>query len=489
MCRAVVWVLALCAGCDHVFPIDPPPTLVRGTIRQDYATNNAMFEPVVQSRNFEVGEIAFAVTLADGSISDVDYQADGSFTFERATPEQSYRLTYSFGGRTQVLEHASAGLDLVSRVAGRPDRIPIERSWLVFPFRMNPDAAITALVATTGQWSHTGTGVFGPSVTFDWRTAAPVGNVPLGMLDEGRHDVAHAIETEFATLTPQITYQRIRAFSSTPVTLRAQQSSELSPLVDVAPDACMRATIPHRTVHERLVAAQPSRSYTDAAGTRAFWNVLAVPSAARLATAGEIWIAYSDMATVDTELAAPFHDAFTNHDLLANASSQAVFEVALPGTTAARISNISVRSDVLDPGTATCDGATVTLPSTVGLVTTATLGGTALGADGMSVALDLTRDIEVSWDVTTGPVHITTVAVHELSASSGITAVRALFSIDSTTRSVWLDRAWLEPGRAYAIAFTTHADFPGAASGDFETMTLPLETATTWSSWFYVQAL
>ena len=99
------------------------------------------------------------------------------------------------------------------------------------------------------------------------------------------------------------------------------------------------------------------------------------------------------------------------------------------------------------------------------------LGGTALDADGLNIAVP-DGGIELTWQLdepgTPATVHV--VSVFRVEGTSRV-PVRAIWSGEPR---VWIDPALLEDQRTYGFTVQSMTWLPGAASGDFATF------ATTW---------
>lgn len=493
MARLAVLAVAL-AGCDAVFGLtelhsgDANGPRVTGHYHQLYVTNDATFAPVVTDRTLLPGTVGIAVTLDDGTQPTVDYASDGTFSFPLAHAGQPYRLVTSVGGLGSEYQTAAPALRLVNLLAGRPDRMPVFASTVQFPF---PDAMSTSMPAytmSTGLYTQSNTGQYGP-VSFDWRLSTLASGALLGLLDAAHYDELFAVELENDTFASGLTWQTIKGLARASVTQVPGGTVSLPQPQPVSKNACLRMSSPGTAIRDRLVAAAP-RAYSGYAGN---WYAYMAPAADRMGTAGALWTVQCGFSgPQDLDVTAPFHDPFTGMTLLVESAVVANYSVMVPGTTMpatyATYTSMWDRAERGDP--ASCAPAVTVLDSKVALPTLPTLDGTPLGTDGQTVALDLTRDVPITWSTQTpGPVDFYGVTVHDLTNLSGKTypVQRTSFVVAGQT-AAFIDRAVFEPGHWYIIAISVSLGRPNAAQGDWETLTLPLENAAVYSRYFQVQA-
>jgi hypothetical protein len=488
-------VAVVLAGCDAVFGLtevhpgdanDGPR--VTGHYHQLYVTNDQSFAPVVTDRTLLPGTVGIAVTLDDGTQSIVDYASDGTFSFALAHAGQPYRLVTSISGLGSEYQTAAPVLRLVNLLAGRPDRMPIFPSTVQFAFPDAMTATSPAYVMSTGLYTQSNTGQYGP-VSFDWRLSQPTSGALLGLLDAAHYDELFAVELESDTVVAGLPWTTIKGVSRASVTQVPSGVVALPQPLPVSKNACLRMTSPGTAIRDRLVGAAP-RAYTSYSGN---WYAYMAPAPDQMGTAGALWTVQCGFTgPLDLAVTAPFHDPFTGMTLLVQSTVVASYDVMVPGTTIPySYPTYTSMWDRAERGTPTsCSPAVTILDSKVALPSIATLDTTPLDNDGQTVALDLTRDVPITWSIATpGPVDFYGVSVHELTNLNGKTypVQRASLAVAGQT-SAFIDRAVFVPGHWYIIAITTSLGRPNAAQGDWETITLPLENAGVYSHYFQVQA-
>lgn len=95
MARWAVLAMAL-SGCDLALGLEHvEQAIVEGSIVHRYAVNDATFSPQVVDRVVSRDQLPLSVTLEDGRRPRVDYRDDGTFSFARDSPDQSYRLVFA----------------------------------------------------------------------------------------------------------------------------------------------------------------------------------------------------------------------------------------------------------------------------------------------------------------------------------------------------------------------------------------------------------
>ena len=160
------------AGCDVVFGLDhlepgqaarpdAAEPRVHGRLWERYVTNGSDLSPLVLERTYPATSVALRGDRDD----------------------QPYRLVITVDGLPNEYQLDAPELAIPQIVAGRPDAAPLGKSLLQFSYAPQVVDLKAAQVASTGVYSLTNTGAYGPVVTMDWRTAAPTANARLGMLD------------------------------------------------------------------------------------------------------------------------------------------------------------------------------------------------------------------------------------------------------------------------------------------------------------------
>lgn len=497
MARLAVLAVVL-AGCDAVFgltdvhvPPDgatPLPRVV-GHYHQLYVMNNADGSPLVVDRVYLPGTVSFAAILDDGTRPTVDYAADGTFSFPIAHEGQWYRFEVSADGTRNEVQSATPQLNLQGLLAGRPDRLPPYPATVQFDYPLSSGFNQPAYIMSTGLFTQTYTGQFGPTVSFDWRLSSLSSGALLGMLEAEQHDALYAVEVETDNSVSGLPFTTIKGLSRSEVTLVPNATITIPPPQDVAKNACMRFAESGTAIGDRIVAAAP-RTYATPTGN---WYTYLAPDPDRMVTVGAQWVTAAGWAgTKDIDLTASFHDPFVGRALLVESTIAENFAVQLPNTstpvTYANYTALWDRAARGDPSS--CGPATTTLTSKVGLASLPTLDGTLLDTDGQTIALDLSRDVPVTWSLAAdGPVDYYGIAVHELTAVNGVTFPISRFAVAvSGKQAALIDRSIFVPGHTYLVVVAASLGRPNAALGDWETASFPLESAGIYSRYFQVQA-
>jgi hypothetical protein len=117
----------------------------------------------------------------------------------------------------------------------------------------------------------------------------------------------------------------------------------------------------------------------------------------------------------------------------------------------------------------------VTMPA--GLPITVRANLTTLTTDGMSVMLDLTKPVEISADIDrTSGISAYAVTLSEIQPNGSLEAVTT--AAFTGMPKINLPQELFSVGKTYVIRFTTYAGaFTAAATGDFQTFTLPYSSA------------
>ena len=494
MGRFALLALAL-AGCDQVFglsevttPPDAAPFNVSGRFHQMYLMNNSSFTPRVVERIYPVGTVAFDAILDDGTRAPVEYRADGSFSFPLAYEGQSYRLVYSVEGTRSEIQHSSLTLRIANLSAGRPDRLPVTSGTIGFTYPLSNGTNHPAHIATTGVYTYSNTGQYGPNVLFNWRLATIAPSGGTGMLDASKYDRAYAVHLVNDTTTiAGVTWTTVSAVSSAAITQSTGLSSTLPAPVAVGRNTCARFQALNVAEHARITAAVP-RAYS---ASYANWLLWMTPAPDITGLAGAHYVGVSSSPTVrDYDIAPRFHDTYAGTTLIVQAFASANFSIALPGAAPVALSNGTARYHKVAPGNpASCTSERAIMDARVGVVGAMTLGGTPLDTDGKQVVLDLTRDVPLTWSLgADGPVDISSVGVYELVVVNGTTTYVVRLALSVVGTSARIDPSYLVSGSKYIIVITSSLGRPYAAQGDVETLSLPWENSVTWSHYFEVKA-
>ncbi len=505
---------SLVAGCQSIFHIarghdpdgaalDEPDVLtnaVAGSYTELYATNNPDLTPTTGSYVFAPSDITLTVTLDDGSTPPVDYNADGTFTFELAQPGQSYRLVISNAAVT-VLEYQAADprIALVTRIAGRPDRVPVTKPTTInFSYSNPAPCTVTTpcypIVLSTGLYSFTGvpgesnTGVF----PYNWQNASSQGGA-LGLLDASRSDAVY-LEQYQQTMVGTGYYDTIVGTATAQITQTDGGTSSIgdgntrAPMTAVSLNKCGHVIAAFYDELHRLGTAVPESDYDNAADD---WQFAEVPDET-LGPVAASWVAvYSQPngAVADSDGQFQFGNPFAGTQLIAGMQVYAQRPIALPSTTTpGALTNQTFEWIDMPKLDSTCPANVVTLPSGgTAIASLATLAGVVLDSDSQTVMLDPNMDPVVTWTTAApGPLDYSIAWLFELLPANGTTTTVERYVIMTHDRTqVTFPRALFATGHAYVIRIDDHVGNPNAKSGDFSVMAYPFVTSNTWSHWFY----
>jgi hypothetical protein len=483
------------AGCDVAFGLSDlrptidaldAPTFVTGRVHAPYVANDATFRPMTGDRIYAPGTVSFGATLDDASQPTVAYRTDGTFSFPLTRAGQRYRLVVN--GNEYQAGTPQLALSLPS--AGHPDRAEPLMTFIKFDFPLAIAGQGAAWISSTGIYTFSYTGMFGPTVTFDWRLASPAANSVSGLLDASKHDRVYAIDmTGDATTVPGMTYTTIKSVSSASVTQSYNSTAALPPPQPAARNQCVRFAAANRQQYDRLVAAA-ARSYTRSLAT---WLVDAAPAPDTVALAGLHWVAVNNYTPItDIDIAPTFHNPYPGTTLLAESSVVGYFNLQLPGSIALEYGDVITRYARVEPGNPTaCMSPKVAVGGEVGIPGHFQLGGTPLDADGTIIVLDLGRPVELTWDLAgPGRADNFSVGVYELQIVGGATVAMPVkgVAVHGSNTAVF-DASLFVPGKKYVIVIGATVGRPNIATGDWSMTQLPFEYATVWSHYFEVKPL
>jgi hypothetical protein len=467
------WAVALVlCGCDQLLglpDIHPTggPITVTGRYVARVVSNNAQHVPTVTDQPFP--SIAASVRLDDGTTPPVAWNADGTFAFT-AHPNQAYALSLVGNGLTTDYQLATPTLDLAEPVYSRFDRVaPAPGTMVAWNLPQPTSNASVEYAASTGQWSlsEVGSGS-ASSFMLDWtqvRTIPPWGGLgSIGLLDASRGD--RLFLGVFEPATPSI--MTMTNYRSDDVTLISGATTSLAGATMPLPSpTCVSVNVLRVAELDRLVTA----GYGSAASFQGSWAIFAMPTP-DLGTGGSSLLAFStDGLTTDTMADVTIGNPFDGHALGMYLVVDSVRPVFAPGAMKgidfpnATFHTIRV--------TAPCPTSS-TILGMVALPRQPTLDSAALDTDGLSVDLDRTRPAVVGWTVDDRNYDAFRVDLYELSVdASGKTKPTVTAQIWTTQPQAAVDPALLEMGKTYVITVQAELGYPGAATGDFRTVTFP----------------
>ncbi|HEY1554146.1 MAG TPA: hypothetical protein VGF94_04890 [Kofleriaceae bacterium] len=493
--RASVAAAFLLLGCDQLLgltqvrakPDAPAANVVTGRVVQHLVSNNSSFQPVVTDDVIPRDQISLTATLDDGMPAQVAYEEDGTFSFGLESPGQAYELDDTVYGATGKLQVSLPQLVLSNRGAGRLDARANGRSFLTFDFPAGGTATSSAWVVSTGQYSQTDTGLFGPLVNFNWQAVQGAGVVPVGLLDASAHDYVYALEYTPNAVVSSTPYTMIAAASGQSITQQLDGSLMLAAPTTVPPNACIHFATLGDSEYARVNAALPGSfpAYQD-------WILYWMPAPDVVAGAGAIDIASGGYKNAnDLDLAPPVYVPMSGGQLVISSFVGEGVAVTAPGSSPLVVYSGNRRDAKITAGAAAgCTGdAVVGLAGTVGIPGIPALDGHVLDTPDQTIAITGSR-VDVTWPIAgAGPVHDANVLVYEvIAASGGVTTISPVgASIIVVGTSAHFDASLFQSQHRYLVLVATHLSEPNAVDGDFDTMAFPIESADTWSQQFVVQ--
>ncbi len=447
---------------------------------------------------FAPSDITLTVTLDDGSTPPVDYNADGTFTFRIAHSGQSYRLVIS-NAVLSLFEYQAADsrFTMVSRLAGRPDRVPVTKPTTInFSYSIPAPCTVAApcypLVMSTGIYSFTGVGLSNTGVfSYNWQNVNVAAGT-LGLLDASRNDAIY-LEQYQQTMVGTAYYDWIAGVATAQITQTDGGTSNIgdgntrTPMTAVNLDKCGHVIAAFYEELHRLGSAV-SEPYNNAGDD---WQIAEVPDPTLGPVAAD-WVAdYSQPngSVADSDGQFGFGNPFSGTQLIAGMQVYAQRPISLPGTTTpGELTNQTFEWIDMPKLDSSCPANVVTLPSGgIAIASLATLAGDLLDNDSQTVMLDPDTDPLVTWTTAApGALDYSVALLFELLPSSGTTVTVLRYQIMTHDRTqVTFPRALFATGHAYVIRIDDHVGFPNAKSGDFSVLTYPAISSTMWSHWFY----
>ncbi len=426
--------------------------IVTGTVTSRYATNDTMFEPQVVE---EPSTTVPTVILDDGSTPQVKTYSGGRFVFARRDDNQPYRITW---GGTEYQHHAPH-LTLVERSAGRPDRMPVSPMTQI-RFDLTTNGNGESWVASTGLWSNTNTNTGSVNFNWSWENASSLSGT-LGLLDASKNDRLY-----FTKVLQMNGISTLTEAASASITL-ADNTTTMFPAIPLEPvvgDQCSRVVAPLMDVGMKL-----SDAFGATQPTYAAWDLRAVPSAAKLTTAGGISLAYQEQQVfnANVDMVQQFGNPFPGTDLLAQAEAVRTRAFTFQGVGGVA-TYLAVVSAFFTPG---CPGGTADTTSQLAYPGQVTVGTTLLTDDNLTPMIDRSAPVPISWVGSPGFYRVELDHVTTDGVTVTISAVQSYFTVAAT---VTIDPTLLVSGESYLVTIVASSGMSGALDGDFDTVTYPI---------------
>lgn len=489
MTRWLLLALAL-SGCDVVLGlehVDPVAPKVRGTFRYRTVVNTALLEPMTVEEILPGEGLSLAAFLDDATETPLEYREDGSFSFPIDHAGQLYKIRYTSGTSIQEWQHTAPELAIGVTTAGRRDARPVAQTSVTVSNYVPLAPTQPLQITSTGVYTQSSTAMVGPSVTFDWRLAAPASGSIAGMLDANKNDHIYAYELETATAGSSPPYSRIRGLSQAAISQAQGTAATLPQLAPVAQNLCMRVRSNGAAEKTRITNTHP-RMYTRETGN---WLSYSAPAPDWVGLGGAIYSAICGfIGPRDLDIAPVMHDPYPGTTLIAATATSMNFLVQLPGTgTSAELGNATRVYKVAERGAPpACTPVVAQLDATIGLPGAFLLDGETLNFDNEEIPLDLARSPVLSWDVlAAGPIDFTSVVLYELQAINNVTTLVFRWSATTVGTSAQVEPSMLEVGHTYLFAAVPQLGRPNAATGDMMTVQFPVENATLYTYTFVVR--
>lgn len=244
-------------------------------------------------------------------------------------------------------------------------------------------------------------------------------------------------------------------------------------MVAAAPDTPFDATISPTTVAGRFAAVHPASS-----GLAQSWFVVASPGHAQGVAAG-VTLDGGAIAMADTSFSASVANPFAQLDwkpLLGYTTSE-TRTFMLGGAALGLTSSLTTIA-------APAPGLVLDLPA--GLATSVALGGTALDTDGMTVTVDPTKPVTV--DITADRPNNTAyqVTLDEIAVVGASVTQTPVIAVTGTTPHLTLPANVVQRGHTYTLVAACVTGYPNAASGDLQTVALPMTSSSVPSGVFTI---
>ena len=240
-------------------------------------------------------------------------------------------------------------------------------------------------------------------------------------------------------------------------------------MLAVAQDQTLTATIQPAAVGPRYAATRPAVANLGMA-----WYVIATPGSSLANASGPqlaaLGVAATDSGAIDATYGNPF----------GSLGWRAVFEWSTneyrsytpPGQPP--VTAYAGMYEVDDP----TPGLTASLPAALPL--TISIDQTALTSDGMTVTIDPTKPVDVSFVAEHAGATLCQLQLFALVPNAGATALvyQQVFGLSGVMPEFTVPAALFQPGKLYVLrAVDIQDSYPGIASGDLATRSLPLEVA------------
>jgi hypothetical protein len=469
------WALAVAlAGCVQVFDLDPPtldqdtaPQTVTGRFYAKYPHFNTVRQTVID--DFVIPFTQAELRFADGVRMPLSVAADGGVEFQRAGREPySVRFITSDYPPFEI-QHGASHFELVTYRSVRPDAPRASIGTQVMYQILDATAAHTPATFSTGQWMFAQTVGANGSYKVDWASAFASGDAPTLVQASANDRLYLALMTSFGTLGAQI----LDRYRVDDIEMANGSSLMISGATNpVARNRCLHLDLPMGTELARQNAAGLVET-----GTIGGWSILSYPTATVPSFSSPI-IAYGSTSPPgDTEFEVAHGDPFGGVPVV----QMTVYrnrKLTLPGGATV---DVAMSTAYLVEAQASCPTPVKVVPD-VAIPVMPALDGKLLKLDGMTVTIDRSRPLELTWQRAGNGRSERANVMLERVTSSGLSPVIVFIT---TAPNVRVDPTLLEANTSYVFEIV---EFTGFASADTGIMTfsLPWGAATNYSSTFFV---
>ena len=480
--RAVVALgLLAVASCDLVFGLDghelAPDSgsgTITGTFVRQVIANNSQHLPTPTESGLTSPELDLELRVGSAT-TNVPVDSSGSFEAATAVP---YALAWTLDGGVPIeLQSSAPVLELVDLWVGRADRTPVTKpTTLTFDV---PSVGSDEFVAVqgTGLWADIGANEAPGATMFgvDWHAVTDAHHTP-GLLDASQNDRLYALfyhHIKDATHD----YDQLVAYFTADIT----QTDGTSDAVTNTPTAlglspCTEIVASPTLDGQRLAAANPAYVPHDSS-----WAVVGIPIGARDNTGINYLAGNSQVAIADVDSMIHYDDPFPGVTEVAAMTASLTRSVQLGG---AAPTTFTAASFELDQVLNNCQATT--LGGRLAAIVGWSVAGQSLAADGASLTVDRTADVDASFMVSSGAADYYQIDLVQLGVSAGATTATVIRTYWTTDPVVHVDPALLVPGTTYALTSWVQVGVPGATTGNFKSLAFPRGFTVTTSPTFTV---
>jgi hypothetical protein len=479
--RGAVALLAL-GGCHAVFALEDLPVErenISGNLIDARLINAPGGLPMRSDRAFSPDEVTGRAVFADGSAADLEFDAEGSFSFQRPI-DAVYELSIVALGQELQIQHHARDLKLSLIALGRRERTALKKPTLI-TLPITTGTNVFPTVVSTGLWASANTA---NPADVDWRKAVPQSGA-VGLLSAAAHDVLYFYSFSPEPATPGQTHYVLDAFTKhetlemvdgQPVDFPSQPAMQL-------PNECTRLFTPFAAEQTRIQAAAGSRVGLQYLGGS--WAILAFPELEFGANGGQV-LAFSAVGEETAMNGADlyFANPFPGTHPAATMTVTYDHEVKHRNGTPIRRGLQTVHYAVL--GTeAGCDAKSLVLD--VGVPTDWQVAGVPIASENEVVTLPDSPRVAIDF-THAGRADLYNLSLVEVMATNGSTVLgNPIASMRAVAPSISLPTSLFERGHSYLVVYAVSSGYTDSRSGDLRTVRYPAGLAQGVSPVFEIQ--